>query len=305
MVLTYQSHFGDKKIIFKIEVDEQRIVPVKPPKLIGEVWSNGTSAKFPGGNKVRVGSNEYNADKEFFSYLELERKMATENIYCMKRCLTSFDSKLEPVELQLPTLVKEKIDAIYVYYSEKGYVPTLSYIDDELFKLYEEYVDAVHNVIMSITPNELMDEKEYSLTKLGTIEDGDKVMLTPYHPLLIAYMMEYKNRYKGQMFENPKILKLVSPFYLMPYMSYENSDRQPYCDEFTLKTWLFYEKASNAQQVRTYNITTKMVTSKIKEFKKHFSYLFQVADSPIIISTIGIYDDTNVVKGLLNTLKAK
>ena len=41
--------FGDKKIIFKIEVDEQRIVPVKPPKLIGEVWSNGTSAKFPGG----------------------------------------------------------------------------------------------------------------------------------------------------------------------------------------------------------------------------------------------------------------
>ena len=299
--------FGDKKIIFKIEVDEQRIVPVKPPKLIGEVWSNGTSAKFPGGNKVRVGSNEYNADKEFFSYLELERKMATENIYCMKRCLTSFDSKLEPVELQLPTLVKEKIDAIYVYYSEKGYVPTLSYIDDELFKLYEEYVDAVHNVIMSITPNELMDEKEYSLTKLGTIEDGDKVMLTPYHPLLIAYMMEYKNRYKGQMFENPKILKLVSPFYLMPYMSYENSDRQPYCDEFTddLKTWLFYEKASNAQQVRTYNITTKMVTSKIKEFKKHFSYLFQVADSPIIISTIGIYDDTNVVKGLFEYVKSE
>lgn len=299
--------FGDKKVVFKIEVDEKRIVPVKPPKLIGEVWGNGTSAKFPGGNKVRVGSNEYNADKEFFGYLGFERKMAVENIYYMKRHYTSFDSKLEPVELLLPTLVKEKIDAIYMYYSEKGYVPTLSYIDDELFKLYEEYVDAVHNVITSITPNELMDEKEYSLTKLGTIEDGDKVMLTPYHPLLIAYMMEYKNRYKGQMFENPKVLKLVSPFYLMPYMSYENSDRQPYCDEFTddLKTWLFYEKVSNAQEVRTYNITTKMVTSKIKEFKKHFSYLFQVVDSPIIMNTIGIYDDTNVVKGLFEYVKSE
>lgn len=299
--------FGDKKVVFKIEVNEKKIVPVKPPKLIGEVWGNGTSAKFPGGNKVRVGSNEYNADKEFFGYLELERKMAAENIYCMKRHYTSFDSKLEPVELLLPTLVKEKIDAIYMYYSEKGYVPTLSYIDDELFKLYEEYVDAVHNIITSITPNELMDENEYSLTKLGTIEDGDKVMLTPYHPLLVAYMLEYKNRYKGQMFENPKVLKLVSPFYLMPYMSYENSDRQPYCDEFTddLKTWLFYEKANNAQQVRTYNITTKMVTSKIKEFKKHFSYLFQVADSPIIISIIGIYDDTNVVKGLFEYVKSE
>lgn len=299
--------FGDKKIVFKIEVDEKRIVPVKPPKLIGEVWGNGVSAKFPGGNKVRVGSNEYNADKDFFGYLELEQKMAMENIYCLKRHQTSFDNKLIPVDLQLPIDVKDKIDAIFSYYAEKAYVPTLSYIDDELYKLYEEYVDAVHRVIENITPNKLMDESEYSLTKLGTIEDGDKVMLTPYHPLLIAYMMEYKNRYKGEMFENPRVLKLVSPFYLMPYISYENSDRQPYCDEFTqdLKTWLFYEKASNAQQVRTYNITTKMVTSKIQEFKKHFSYLFQVADSPIIISTIGIYDDTNVVKGLFEYVKSE
>lgn len=111
--------FGDKKVVFKIEVNEKKIVPVKPPKLIGEVWGNGTSAKFPGGNKVRVGSNEYNADKEFFGYLELERKMAAENIYCMKRHYTSFDSKLEPVELLLPTLVKEKIDAIYMCTTQK------------------------------------------------------------------------------------------------------------------------------------------------------------------------------------------
>ncbi len=297
----------DKRIIFKIEVDDKRIVPVRPSKLTEEVWGAKQSATFPGGNKVRVGSNEYNVDSRFFEYLAIEDRIAKENIYSLKRQTTSFDSKLEPVDLKLPAEVKVKIDRIFSYYARKGCVPTLSYIDDELYTLYQEYIDAVHSVVSAIVPNEVMSDMVHSLTKLGTIEDGDKVMFTPYHPMLVAYMMEYRDLYNGEELENPKVLKLVSPFYLMPYISYGNEDRQPYCDEFTqdLKTWLFYEKASNAQQVRTYNITTKMVTSKIQEFKKHFSYLFQVADSPIIISTIGIYDDTNVVKGLFEYVKSE
>lgn len=297
--------FSEKKILFNIEVDEKRVVPVKSPKLIGEVWSTGESTTFPGGNKGRIGSNEYNIDDRFFRLIELERRLAAEKVYCMKKRTTAFSASFEPVPITLPAVVKEKIDAIYDYYTVKGYAPSLAYLDEELYGLYQEYIAAVHSVIASIEQGKILTEQQYSLTKLGTIEYGDKVMFTPYHPLLIAYMMELKNRYKGDKFDNPKVLKLVSPFYLMPYISYENINRQPFCDEFTqdIKTWLFYETASNAQQVRTYNITTKMVAGKIQEFKKHFKYLFQVPDSPVIISTIGIHDDTNVVKGLFELLK--
>lgn len=297
--------FSEKKVLFNIEVDEKRIVPVKPPKLISEVWSASESTTFPGGNKGRIGSNEYNIEGRFFNLIELERRLASEKIYYLKRKTTSFTSSLEPVTLSLPTIVKEKIDAIYEYYTVNGYAPSLAYLDDMLYILYQEYLEAIHLVVTSIKQGEILTEQQYSLTKLGTIEDGDRIMLTPYHPLLVAYMMEFKNRYKGDKFENPKILKLVSPFYLMPYISFGNISRQPYCDEFTqdIKTWLFYETAGNTQQVRTYNITTKMVTGKIQEFKRHFKYLFQVPDSPIIISTIGIYDDTNVIKGLFELVK--
>lgn len=297
--------FDKKRVLFSIEVDEKRIVPVKAPKLISEVWASGKSTTFPGGNKGRIGSNEYNIDGRFFHLVEIERKFASEKIYCMKMDTTTFSSSIEPVSLSLPNIVKEKIDAIYDYYTKNGYVPSLSYIDDELYKLYKDYIDSIHTIVSSIEQGKVLTEQQYSLTKLGTIEEGDKVKLTPYHPLLIAYMMEFKNRYKGDKFDNPKVLKLISPFYLMPYICYENVNRQPFCDEFTqdIKTWLFYETASNAQQVRTYNITTKMVFGKIQEFKKHFKYLFQVPDSPVIISTIGIYDDTNVVKGLFEFVK--
>lgn len=299
--------FSDKKVIFSIEVDEKRIVPVKPPKLITEVWGGGKSSTFPGGNKARIGSNEYNIDGRFFELLTLERLMASDKIYCMKKITTSFSSTVEPVPLNLPIIVKERIDAIYDYYTRNQYAPSLAYLDDELCDLYHNYLEAIHAEISSFEQGKVLTEQQYSLTKLGTIEDGDKVMFTPYHPLLVAYMMEFKNRYKGDKFDNPKVLKLVSPFYLMPYISYANIDRQPYCDEFTqdIKTWLFYETANKDQQVRTYNITTKMVISKIQEFRKHFKYLFQVSDSPIIISTIGIYDDTNVVKGLFELVKTE
>ena len=297
--------FSEKKVLFNIEVDEKRVMPVNPPKLIGEVWGTGESTTFPGGNKGRIGSNEYNIDGKFFELIELERHLAAEKIYCMKKRTTAFSKSFEPVPITLPPAVKEKIDAIYDYYTDKGYAPSLVYLNEELYSLYQEYIAAVHSMIASIEQGKILTEQQYSLTKLGTIEDGDKVMFTPYHPLLIAYMMEFKNRYKGDKFDNPKILKLASPFYLMPYISYENINRQPFCNESTqdIKTWLFYETASNAQQVRTYNITTKMVTGKIQEFKKHFKYLFQVPDSPVIISTIGIYDDTNVVKGLFELIK--
>ena len=299
--------FSNVRVIFSIEVDEKRVVPVKPSKLTSEVWNTGISTTFPGGNKGRIGSNEYNIEGRFFKLIELERQLAQERIYCMKKTATQFSESYEPVSITLPLTVKEKIDAIYDYYTVKGYAPSLSYLDEELYSLYQDYVKTIHKEIISIEQGKTLTEQQYSLTKLGTIEDGDRVYLTPYHPLLIAYMMEYKNRYKGDSFDNTKFLRLISPFYLMPYISYDNINRQPYCDDFTqdIKTWLFYETASNAQQVRTYNITTKMVISKIQEFKKHFKYLFQVADSPIIISTIGIFDDTNVVKGLFELVKSE
>lgn len=303
----FHIQFDKKEQSFSIDVDEKRVIPVKATKLISEVWASKESATFPGGNKGRISSNEYNIDGRFFKFINLERKFASEKIYCMKMETTTFSSSLVAVHLTLPDQVKNKIDAIYNYYTRNGYTPSLSYINDTLYQLYQEYIDSIHEIISSIEQGKVIIEQQHSLTKIGTIETDGKVMLTPYHPLLIAYMMEFKKRYKGDKFDNPKILKLVSPFYLMPYICYDNDNKQPFCDEFTqdIKTWLFYETANNAQQVRTYNITTKMVFGKIQEFKKHFKYLFQVPDSPVIISTIGIYDDTNVVKGLFEWVKSE
>lgn len=70
-----------------------------------------------------------------------------------------------------------------------------------------------------------------------------------------------------------------------------------------IHNWLSYECIGSKPQERTNDITTKMVWTKMEAFIKHFKYLFQDKDCPIIISTIGIADDTNVIKGVVEFIR--
>ena len=307
--LSFTIKFADANVNFKVEVDGQKIIPLKINKIREIVFKTQESATyFEGNNKVRVGSNEYNLDSDYYEYLEIERQMIHQGCYCLERTV-NFVNKKEyiPIEITLPSVVKDSLNAVYSYFKNKGFLPTLTYIDEELKGLFVDYLNSVVEVISNIQPNSTMTMEEFSLTKLGTVveKNSRRVFFTPFHPLMVAYMLEFAEKYKGDLFDNSKVLNLISPFYLLPYISYDNDNKQPYSDEISsnLRTWLFFESVENESHVSAYNITTLMVESKLKEFKSHFKYLFQIKDSPIIISTIGIYDDTNVVKGLVEFVK--
>ena len=80
---------------------------------------------------------------------------------------------------------------------------------------------------------------------------------------------------------------------------------RPYTDKnlSEIRNWLSYEGINSKPQERTNDITTKMVWTKMESFIRHFNYLFQDKDCPIIISTIGIPEDTNIVKGLVEFIR--
>jgi DNA phosphorothioation-dependent restriction protein DptH len=128
--------------------------------------------------------------------------------------------------------------------------------------------------------------------------------LSPFHPLLVAYALEYDNQYDDKE-ESTFAKKLLSPFYLIPYIYFNDSPKRPYTDKEIgeIRNWLSYESIVCKPQERTNDITTKMVWTKMEAFIKHFKYLFQDKDCPIIISTIGIADDTNVIKGVVEFIR--
>ena len=207
---------------------------------------------------------------------------------------------IETKTYELEEAVAQPLSRLYAYYSKKKAGPSLLPFTDEAKALFKKYLDAVVASLSSIQNGVSLPCNKYNITKLGVVEFDSKVYFSPFNPLMVAYALEY-DRQKDVTEEDYTASELLSPFYLAPFIQYNDNYLRP-CWESGIsryKNWLCYEMATSRPQDRAHDITTRMVCSKIQEFIKHFKYLFQDKDCPIKISTVGIEDDRNVIKGIL------
>ena len=236
-----------------------------------------------------------------------------EQIFIENRCiaielehneLTQQDDSL-PQQLNIDNKVRETLYAIYQYFEQKETIPSLCPLDDELRKLYKNYCDAVLNAIATIPVGQSMSKHTHNLTRLGTLYNGDKFYLSPFHPIMVAYVLEYDSLSNGE--DAPYAKKLLTPFYLIPYLTYKSTPMRPYSNSQLedIRNWLIFEKADSKQQERANDVTTNMVKGKMLEFIKNFDYLFQNKECPIVISAIGLSDDSNLIKGVVEFIKTQ
>lgn len=302
--------FRNYKVDFIFNLSSNRVQPKTPMAIFEMIWLKGMTFHDVATNsfdqsflKICNEEEEFSVHEYFRKYLRLEKQMIDEGNYAMTR--TNKEGEFMGLFVDLPENVSAALDRIFDYFKREKTVPSLCYIDDELEQLYQNYLfEVVVRTINVIPEYRTMSKYELGLTHLGVIEGAERIMFTPFHPIIVAFMLEFKNRFDGQDFQS-NTLKLISPYYLIPYLYYNDMEKRPYADKETedIKTWLFYEGVGSNQQIRTYNITTKMVHQKLTEFIRHFNYLFQDKNCPIVISTIGIKDDSNVIKGLLEFIK--
>ena len=302
--------FRNYKVDLIFNLSSNRVQPKTPMAIFEMIWLKGitfhdvaTSSFDKSFLKICNEEEEFSVHDYFRKYLRLEKQMIDEGNYTMR--WTNKEGEFMGLFVDLPENVRTALDRIFDYFKREKTVPSLCYIDDELEQLYQNYLfEVVVRTINVIPEYRTMSKYELGLTHLGVIEGAERIMFTPFHPIIVAFMLEFKNRFDGQDFQS-NTLKLISPYYLIPYLYYNDMEKRPYADKETedIKTWLFYEGVGSNQQIRTYNITTKMVHEKLTEFIRHFNYLFQDKNCPIVISTIGIKDDSNVIKGLLEFIK--
>ena len=290
--------FGNKEVKFVLKLNIAKPVPPARPGTIEE----GT---YEGGEVVVDGTPRpvFSYWKKYLDWEDAFIKNGCSHINYVYNGLTG-EYEPEYENLELPICVQEALAQIFTYYRNQNTIPSLCKMNDELRVLYKNYWNAVVSSINSIPNNRCLLKEEYSLTKLGIVSTWERLYLSPFHPLLVAYALEYDSQYDDKE-ESAFAKKLLSPFYLIPYLYYNDSPKRPYTDKEIgeIHNWLSYESVNCKPQERTNDITTKMVWTKMEAFIKHFKYLFQDKDCPIIISTIGIADDTNVIKGIVEFIK--
>lgn len=295
--ICFEVDFGSKqiKVTLKLHIAKP-IPPAKPGSVEGT---------YVGGDVIVDGQPRaiYSYWKKYLDWEQAFIMNGCSHINCVYNELTE-EHECEYEMLSLPYSVQAALNQLYEYYKNHETVPSLCPMDDELRNLFKTYWQSIVDTIQNIPNSRCMLKEEYFLTKLGIVSEPDKIYLSPFHPILVAYALEYDSQYDTK--EDSKFAKkLLSPFYLLPYIFVNNSALRPYTDKelSEIRNWLSYEGVNSKQQERTNDITTKMVWTKMQAFIRHFKYLFQDKDCPIIISTIGITDDTNVIKGLLEFIK--
>lgn len=298
--INFTVDFGHQEIRFILKLNIAKPVPPARPGTIEE-------GKYEDG-EVIVDSTPQPIYSYWKKYLDWEQAFISNRCSYINYRFNGLTTEQEPEYgnlLELPDAIQNTLARIFDYFTEHNTIPSLCKMTDELRDLYIKYFNEIVASINNI-PNatRCMLREEYLLTKLGIVSFCERIYLSPFHPILIAYALEYDKQYDDK--EDSKFAKkLLSPFYLLPYIFFNGSSKRPYTDKELeeIQNWLCYESVSKKPQERTNDITTKMVWSKMEAFIKHFKYLFQDKDCPIIISTIGIVDDTNVIKGIVEFIR--
>lgn len=296
--IDFTVDFGNQEIRLILKLNIAKPIPPARPGTIEE-------GKYEGGEVIINGTSQpvYSYWKK---YLDWEHAFISNRCSYINYVYNDLTGEAEPEYkvLELPDAVQDALNRIFDYYTEHNTIPSLCKMNDELHVLYKNYWDAIVSSVSNIPATRGMLKEEYLITKLGIVSSCERLYLSPFHPILIAYALEYKRQYDDKE-ESKFAKKLLSPFYLMPYIFFNDSPKRPYTDKELgeIRNWLSYESVGCKPQERTNDITTKMVWSKMEAFIKHFKYLFQDKDCPIIISTIGIVDDTNVIKGIIEFIR--
>lgn len=295
---TLQSTKGN----IQIEVKESayKSTPIKSMEIIRRKYYMRQDFSYDNG-VIKQGAREFYIKDTMKDLFAIEQSIIDNQIFYGKRDIEGINK----VEVEYSEELKAAYLDILSYYKRNNNIPSLGYINDELYDLYSKYVEIYNKEIEEIKENDKvsnMNTKKY-LNKIGLIEDGDTIYLSPFSPLNIAYRLEYKNQIDGQDINNSIIERLV-PNNLLPYIYNDEKELfAPVVQQENLE-WIKYENKRKVSIGEVNAFVASVIQEKIEQFIKNFSYLFiNDSNAPIKINVINIANDKEVVKGVVKYLK--
>ncbi|MBM6859978.1 DUF87 domain-containing protein, partial [Clostridium saudiense] len=188
------------------------------------------------------------------------------------------------------------------YYKKSGNLPSLTYMSDDLKILYTDFINDYARALNSIEDGSYLNREQKNLFKIGTIyreiEDRE-IILTPLHPLNIAYQLHLNTEVGTDSISEDVIKKLTST-YLLPYI--QNSDDKLYVpmEQHHSPEWKYYVDESLPRYKGSRDFVSKLVQEKIEEFIEHFKYMFNMtSNAPIKLNLINTGDSKEILQGVI------
>lgn len=296
-LVKFKIRISDCIVPFGIKETSEKVVRIDGLKVWKLKRKNKSNFNLIGDNKLQHGTKEYFTIDEFRRNLELERQM----IEAEGLCFLEFDTGLEAVDLELNSCIEESYRDILRYFKASNNLPSLTYLNEDLKMLYSKFIKVYLNEINNISEGSILTKEQKSLFKIGTIKrelDDRELMLTPLHPLNIAYQLHVSNELSGDEMEDD-IIKKLSSTYLLPYIAVEEKKLYIPMEQFNSLEWKYYVDEKLPRYKSSRNFVSKLVNEKIEEFIGHFRYLFNLGSkAPIKINLINTGDSKEILQGI-------
>ena len=257
-----------------------------------------------GENTYSFGTKKYTTRNEFRRLIELEKKyIALGSPFAIEK----YDG-FEAVDISLPAAVKKAYDDIIQFFISNNTLPSLAYISTDLRNLYVTYIQSIKDVMKAIPDNSYLSDEIKGLFRLGMIKrlyEDNELLLTPLHPINIAYQLFVAEQNIEGLEEENSLIKQFQQAALLPYIN---------CDPYTNNNvvyvpveqsnnpeWKVYVEEALPRYKGSKAFVSKLVPEKIREFVDHFSYLFpRDARSSVRINLINTGDCKEIVQGIVN-----
>jgi len=216
------------------------------------------------------------------------------------------DIYLYQIEGDYPELF-QAYRALFEYCTEKKTLPSISGWGNDFRALVSEVVTTYLQAIEDIGVDVMLSKEEKQLVNIGFANYNDEELLTPFHPLNLAYFLNLAKTIvkddNGSFKGLPKVtIKRLNAQGLLPFVYHP---KHGFSYNQLEKENCFWLKLV-PQQETSYAYVRKLVKEKVGEFKDAFTSLFNAGPrATLIINSVNNQQNHELFLGLVDYVKAQ
>ena len=275
----------------------EKIAPIEGFKVWKLKREKKSDFKLIGDNKLQHGTKEYFTRDEFRKNLNLEKQLIDlEGLSFIEN-----SEGIEVLDIDLDVDVERTYRNIIDYYRLSRKLPSLSYINDDIKKLYEEFIKSYTIALNNIEEGSYLTKKQKNLFRIGTIRrsiEDKELIFTSLHPLNIVYQLHLNYGIDNEVIDED-VLKKFTSTYLLPYIIDEDDKLYIPMEQQHSPEWKYYVDENLPRYKSSRDFVSKLVNEKIEEFVSHFKYMFEMGNNaPIRINLINTGDSKEILQGI-------
>lgn len=283
------------KIDFAFIDDAKSIVPRNPifienyrrqHDVDGHYWNN----------QVSFGDQAFSVYNTHQKFLKRELEMIQNNALTENTAHFVLSKQLK---LAYMTLFKEL--------NSRSTVMSLVHWDKTIYDLVGRIIEVVNSEIVTSSNSIELQPEVKNIVHIGELQEGENIVFAPFNPMLLSYQLEVEKRV-GKETISDTIERKLNPTHLVPFLKrlqlgndYGEVGSMDYraIQSSDVPRWLVYERSG---KISINEDSRVIITERMKDFRKHFNYLFANHNNHFIIRAENIEDSKSLIKGISDYL---